>query len=251
MPAHCRSIYFNPRSPWGERPASRSTPPENGYFNPRSPWGERPYSMVLCPACAKFQSTLPVGGATISEQSGNKTSSISIHAPRGGSDGSHGIDSLQADNFNPRSPWGERLPSATPSTPTGQFQSTLPVGGATSPIQSQYAFSMISIHAPRGGSDARASLDERPGVEFQSTLPVGGATRHRPCRSSGRKDFNPRSPWGERHVSCTPSWRLSRYFNPRSPWGERLVMIRAAARRVLFQSTLPVGGATVPGFFVF
>ena len=33
-------------------------------FNPRSPWGERPKICVWCQSVHKFQSTLPVGGAT-------------------------------------------------------------------------------------------------------------------------------------------------------------------------------------------
>ena len=34
-------------------------------------------------------------------------------------------------NFNPRSPWGERLDKATAYNEAMAFQSTLPVGGAT------------------------------------------------------------------------------------------------------------------------
>ena len=55
------------------------------------------------------------------------------------------------------------------------FQSTLPVGGATFLLPNGETFSLISIHAPRGGSDnAHAIL------------------------LSTAYDFNPRSPWGER-----------------------------------------------------
>ena len=34
------------------------------HFNPRSPWGERLNSMYKFVNAVKFQSTLPVGGAT-------------------------------------------------------------------------------------------------------------------------------------------------------------------------------------------
>ena len=34
------------------------------------------------------------------------------------------------------------------------------------------------------------------------------------------------------------------HFNPRSPWGERLVIVHVPVSSPLFQSTLPVGGAT-------
>ena len=81
-------------------------------FNPRSPWGERP-ALAFAPDAPE---------------------EISIHAPRGGSDTSvvhmfipilhfnprspwgerHGqriCSSITLRNFNPRSPWGERLPA--------------------------------------------------------------------------------------------------------------------------------------------
>ena len=78
-----------------------------------------------------FQSTLPVGGATVIDYPLAWRRPISIHAPRGGSDGAtpniqigtvisihapRGGSDLPAHgqrrsytNFNPRSPWGERL----------------------------------------------------------------------------------------------------------------------------------------------
>ncbi len=78
-----------------------------------------------------FQSTLPVGGATLHPKILLEAGWISIHAPRGGSD-HYGMDRATAYNisihaprggsdvsaclyhavlpyFNPRSPWGERL----------------------------------------------------------------------------------------------------------------------------------------------
>ena len=56
-----------------------------------------------------FQSTLPVGGATVARYVDKKAVRISIHAPRGGSDpAKHGS-----------------------SGHSSAFQSTLPVGGAT------------------------------------------------------------------------------------------------------------------------
>ena len=126
------------------------------------------------------------------------------------------------------------------------FQSTLPVGGATcaEDLANNYAHN-ISIHAPRGGSDAKLAES-----------------------MSKRKNFNPRSPWGERpgigmtyfqqhdisihaprggsDCSYKVKETLNIYFNPRSPWGERLVACLVAVLEVLFQSTLPVGGATTP-----
>ena len=78
------------------------------------------------------------------------------------------------------------------------FQSTLPVGGAT-----------------------RAVKDMKDAGLFQSTLPVGGATYSRRYRGSGKSDFNPRSPWGERPSKPQEEPVINLNFNPRSPWGER------------------------------
>ena len=78
----------------------------------------------------KFQSTLPVKGATRYCGFFPFSSRISIHAPREGSD-SEGISSGQL----------------------AKFQSTLPVKGATTYTQKEYKKLVISIHAPREGSD--------------------------------------------------------------------------------------------------
>ena len=72
-----------------------------------------------------------MGGATAGTHDNAHKGQISIHAPRGGSD--HDI--------------------FTSSLPQPQFQSTLPVGGATIHGTKVTGITMISIHAPRGGSD--------------------------------------------------------------------------------------------------
>ena len=147
---------------------------------------------------------------------------ISIHAPRGGSDGQ-----------------GQQMFGSS-----GLFQSTLPVGGATCVVPGGIRVTGISIHAPRGGSDwPRSGSPALYGY------------------------FNPRSPWGERlgGIKDTITEKIisihaprggsdggrSRqesvtrgYFNPRSPWGERLLLHPIDDKRRVFQSTLPVGGAT-------
>ena len=78
-----------------------------------------------------FLSTLPVRGATVGIDLLRQGISISIHAPREGSDSADG-DTL-----------GEKL----------KFLSTLPVRGATRHLDDRQGREMISIHAPREGSD--------------------------------------------------------------------------------------------------
>ena len=150
-------MYFNPRSPHGERPAYirafdrmvefQSTLPARGatsastagdghtsHFNPRSPHGER-----LSPAsrrsdlCA-FQSTLPARGATVPAACASaSTAGISIHAPRTGSDCRGTKRFIRLCHFNPRSPHGERQTRLDGHDRAIQFQSTLPARGASTP----------------------------------------------------------------------------------------------------------------------
>ena len=125
-------------------------------------------------------------------------------------------------DFNPRSPHGERRYQALADLPV----------------------TIISIHAPRTGSDLNAEKEANGAIEFQSTLPARGATCAKrrelatlarfqstlPARGATltwqtcrirKNHFNPRSPHGER-----PRWSSSPcaarcHFNPRSPHGER------------------------------
>ena len=115
-PVRCLHIrgarHFNPRSPHGERPRRLPTRAKSSNFNPRSPHGERP----------ALSSTL------------GEDKTISIHAPRTGSD----RDTLK-----------QQLADA-------KFQSTLPARGATEYFITYGRTWEISIHAPRTGSDRNA-----------------------------------------------------------------------------------------------
>ena len=64
-------------------------------------------------AALLFQSTLPVGGATSTRHNFQSKTDISIHAPRGGSDGRALYFRARKLYFNPRSPWGERQQRCT------------------------------------------------------------------------------------------------------------------------------------------
>ena len=127
------SMYFNPRSPWGERLPQYIDHQEISKISIHAPRGgsdHRAYkqqyyqSMISIHAPRGgsdiwllyllfkykiFQSTLPVGGATNFHNYLHRNEAISIHAPRGGSDVAVGAWKIVVSNFNPRSPWGERL----------------------------------------------------------------------------------------------------------------------------------------------
>ena len=168
-------------------------------------WGATNFTLAV-DRDFKFQSTLPVWGATGVFQTENQNEQISIHAPRVGSDGFLQPQGQGWIYFNPRSPCGERLGTNSfisfciyfnPRSPCGErqipldnllnvakFQSTLPVWGATFryllPNQNPY----ISIHAPRVGSDSgliRILRDQAISIHAPrvgSDCPAGGISAH-------------------------------------------------------------------------
>ena len=147
---------------------------------------------------------------------------ISIHAPRVGSDALLWGHQNSHDNFNPRSPCGERLTVG------------ITVSGTTA----------ISIHAPRVGSDVTVCHSHTPKMElFQSTLPVWGATDC-PDTPEGVYDISIHAPrvGSDGNRESNSADKLD--FNPRSPCGERHGCIIYQKDQNGFQSTLPVWGAT-------
>ena len=145
-------------------------------------------------------------------------------------------------HFNPRSPWGER-PTFDIFKPDGVIISIhAPRGGSDNLWVNAIATCEISIHAPRGGSDGYTSEAQIMISDFNPRSPWG--ERRAPLVPLDRRaNFNPRSPWGERLGSNGQS-AVNIDFNPRSPWGERLVAVPVRVPVLRFQSTLPVGGAT-------
>ena len=81
--------------------------------------------------------------------------------------------------------------------------------------------------------------------KFQSTLPLRGATSSARLTACPVTNFNPRSPCGERQP-CDTNNRYQLDFNPRSPCGERQVLAGEEDGPDVFQSTLPLRGATYP-----
>ena len=118
-----------------------------------------------------------------------------------------------------------------------------PHGGSDSVFISCPPSGYISIHAPRGGSDPKPPPQPLPPQPFQSTLPVGGATRLGFRHHRHQPDFNPRSPWGERHRHGRPVCRENE-FQSTLPAGGATVAENVRLVLGQFQSTLPAGGAT-------
>ena len=190
-----------------------------------------------------FQSTLPAWGATVDLHRQAGTSEISIHAPRVGSDRGHGPQrharciSIHAPRV------GSDLAKKIGVNLRIRFQSTLPAWGATVRAARDFdARARISIHAPRVGSDMPAPCRRASGL-ISIHAPRVGSDICAQSRYRSLRDFNPRSPRGERHSSrihycgayafqsTLPAWGAttlhimsmsSANFNPRSPRGERL-----------------------------
>ena len=171
-----------------------------------------------------------------------RNNEISIHAPRTGSDANGSsvllMDSefqstlpargatrisagllSSAQNFNPRSPHGERLATYWETLKESTFQSTLPARGATTQLFLASCVDFISIHAPRTGSDTQLFLAScvdfisihapRTGSDLYRRgflrwagisihAPRTGSDRTKQCCRMANHNFNPRSPHGER-----------------------------------------------------
>ena len=150
-------VYFNPRSPHGERPATdgRCTTIAK-HFNPRSPHGERRRRNMAVRAYPEFQSTLPARGATVIGNAERKIQSA--------------------------------------------FQSTLPARGATVIVSVPYAPAVISIHAPRTGSDTTDGDAQAPPRKISIHAPRTGSDMAIVFSVPSHTNFNPRSPHGERRI---------------------------------------------------
>ena len=122
---------------------------------------------------------------------------ISIHAPHAGSDWIVANTERGKSYFNPRSPCGERLRKALAEEVSNEFQSTLPMRGATW----------------KSGRSVVSRL-------FQSTLPMRGATMFKKY-AKPLTDISIHAPHAGSDLGSVFIGPEYRYFNPRSPCGER------------------------------
>ena len=169
-------------------------------------------------------------------------------------------------HFNPRSPCGERQLKIDNLPDVDEFQSTLPMWGATLKQSLIKMLPLISIHAPHVGSDPLQSL---------CIYIISGISIHAPHVGSdfgfigfdgGIAYFNPRSPCGERrdvHAGDVGGWVISIHAphvgsDSAGVFLSAFVAISIHAPHVgsditpndkcqsqkVFQSTLPMWGAT-------
>ena len=195
---------FNPRSPHGERPAMLGNMcRESTLFQSTLPARGATYPKVFHTLTALFQSTLPARGATVSPESrcteradfnprsphGERPAfhqrqhaggTISIHAPRTGSD-----LRWQCGAFSI----------------TG-FQSTLPARGATVEVLCRSRrFQHFNPRSPHGERRKRMRLPASTAVNFNPRSPHGERRYNALHTDSAEYNFNPRSPHGERRTT--------------------------------------------------
>ena len=174
-----------------------------------------------------FQSTLPARGATERRAAipGVKLFQSTLPA-RGATQAGHSASPL-LPYFNPRSPHGERLISRRFGFPRRLISIHAPRTGSDGRThEGGLNEASISIHAPRTGSDIINVFYIACQLKFQSTLPARGATAGRvPIFSSAEISIHaPRtgSDW-----TYKPSQGSLHDFNPRSPHGERRIAPRS------------------------
>ena len=147
----------------------------------------------------KFQSTLPARGATRARVYARTFITFQSTLPARGATLYHSCLVVTIRNFNPRSPHGERRRD----------------------LRDLVCRRVISIHAPRTGSDRAGTFQPVTNSPFQSTLPARGATV---CRQ--RK------------------WCVIAVFQSTLPARGATRRWRGRRKRKIFQSTLPARGAT-------
>ena len=125
-----------------------------------------------------------------------------------------------------------------------QFQSTLPVWGATNPDLWGQLLAAISIHAPRVGSDGTRTWSRRyylisihaPRVGSDGSLVYVfldlGFTIQAPRVGSAKTPTSVR-------------WGMCIFQSTLPVWGATATRPKGQPREALFQSTLPVWGATL------
>ena len=174
------SWNFNPRSPCGERRSYPTALGKSATFQSTLPMRGATMKRSAKNVPGGFQSTLPMRGATLQRDLDYHRHAISIHAPHAGSDQLRPAATRACVDFNPRSPCGERHATGVFSYSEGQFQSTLPMRGAT--CRCRKSGRSVRYFNPRSPCGERhgACYQQYLFCKFQSTLPMRGATaRHR------------------------------------------------------------------------
>ena len=151
--------------------------PKNGFQSTLPVWGATINNVLSRQNESEFQSTLPVWGATKCRPHNAKH--LLNFNPRSPCGERHVPlnHPINFNHFNPRSPCGERHISDLKKRVSKLISIHAPrVGSDSIPRLAKGGIVDISIHAPRVGSDIPHCTHIVNPFSFQSTLPVWGAT---------------------------------------------------------------------------
>ena len=239
-------LFFNPHSPCGERHDNKIRGFEAERFSIHTPHAGSDTGSILARLDGEcFQSTLPMRGATAvsfsifsppvfsihTPHAGSdpifimtwRTEYFSIHTPHAGSDGCSGCPKSPAPNFNPHSPCGERLVTPYVQMVVRNFNPHSPCRERPVLFLHKHSQSCISIHTPHAGSDGLRN--ELGAYRWDISI----------------------------HTPHAGSDTLSRYTSPlisisiHTPHaGSDFCLDGTVDCALVFQSTLPMRGATCP-----
>ena len=148
-------------------------------FNPRAPYGARLWRRKRERYTSAFQSTRPIRGAT----------------------GEPCTREVTLSHFNPRAPYGARHRHLVGLDLRHAISIHAPHTGRDPAELQSLVSQQISIHAPHTGRDFRWSYLFRVSLLFQSTRPIRGATPLVQTNADTKIHFNPRAPYGARHLA--------------------------------------------------
>ena len=176
----------------------------------------------------------------------NATLAISIHTPLAGSDCRVRCFRAYGSDISIHTPLaGSDAIMTTPGFTDSIFQSTLPLRGATVvEFTDTTERGDFNPHSPCGERPFQSSNlpDRTPSISIHT--PLAGSDRGRLGCGHIPGHFNPHSPCGERPDCRAVFDHLRNHFNPHSPCGERRYLFSPFTGSMLFQSTLPLRGAT-------
>ena len=217
-----RSLFetISIRAPLAGSDAARRRPRCKAYhFNPRSPCGERRPELLGYHPPVDISIRAPLAGSDNPISYRTRCTAISIRAPLAGSDAKQHLLRTQTGHISIRAPLAGSDIKRTSIFPCQLISIRAPLAGSDKQRLLRTQAGYISIRAPLAGSDARLTAKQSACKNFNPRSPCG--ERHaRATIIIWRRDFNPRSPCGERRTPWV-TFSLKEYFNPRSPCGER------------------------------
>ena len=147
-------------------------------------------------------------------------------------------------HFNPRSPHGERRYYFVTDITFVQFQPTLPARGATTRFERRLTQRQFQPTLPaRGATIFRTQLPHLSSISTHA--PRTGSDKSNSARASSTLTISTHAPRTGSDFAGVCGAHTIKNFNPRSPHGERLSKPTSTKRPFSFQPTLPARGATI------